>query len=56
MSSLLRLEDVAVKLNVSRATVQSYIKSGKLKAVKVGRGTRIWESDLQEFIERKEIK
>lgn len=56
MSDLLRLEDAAARLGVSRATVQSYIKSGKLKAVKVGRGIRIRESDFQEFIEGRESK
>ena len=53
MNNLLKLEDVAVRLGVSRTAVQNYIKDGRLKAVKVGRSTRIREADLQKFIEGK---
>ena len=44
---------VAKMLEVSRLTVYRWIKSGKLKAVKVGGSVRIREEDLREFIKEK---
>lgn len=42
-------EDVAKILRVSRRSIYNYIKSGKLKAVKIGREWRITEKNLIDF-------
>ena len=41
--------EVAEMLGVSRQTVYNWMKSGKLKAHKLGGTIRINESDLKEF-------
>lgn len=51
MDNLLTVEEVAKKLQVHWQTILSYIKSGKLRAVKLGRGYRIDPQDLTSFIE-----
>jgi len=55
---LLTIEEVADRLIVHPNTVRRLIKTGQLKAVKVGRLYRVLEKDLLEFIyssrERKE--
>lgn len=45
-------EQVAKLLQIHPLTVLNYIKSGKLKAVKLGRVYRIRESALQDFLEQ----
>lgn len=45
------LEEVQEILKVTRRTLYSYIKSGKLKAVKVGRYWRVPAKALQEVVE-----
>ena len=44
---LLEVQDI---LKVTRRTLYSYIKDGKLKAVKMGRVWRIRHEDLDEFM------
>jgi len=44
-------EQVAHLLQIHPLTVLNYIKSGKLKAVKLGRVYRVRESALQKFLE-----
>lgn len=51
MEKLLTVEQVALTLQVHWQTVLNYIKSGKLRAVKLGRGYRITPKDLEDFIE-----
>ena len=46
----LTVEEVAQILRVHWQTVLNYIKSGKLKAVKLGKGYRISKNDLCNFI------
>lgn len=43
-------KDVMNILGVSNYTIWRYIKSGKLKAVKIGRAWYIHNDDLQAFI------
>ena len=43
-------DDVALKLNVKPLTVRRWLKSGKLKGLKVGRLWRVRESDLKAFL------
>lgn len=44
------VEQVAQALQVHWQTVLNYIKSGKLKAVRLGKGYRIPQESLDQFI------
>lgn len=44
------VEQVAELLQVHWQTVLNYIKSGKLKALRLGKGYRITKVDLDKFI------
>jgi len=48
---LYTLEEIKEILKVTRRTLYNYIKSGNLKAVKIGKYWRIKQSDLEEFLE-----
>jgi len=56
MDKFLTVEEVAEKLQVHWQTILTYIKSGKLRAVKLGRGYRIDPEDLHSFIEAMKTK
>jgi excisionase family DNA binding protein len=56
MDKFLTVEEVTQILQVHWQTVLSYIKSGKLRAVQLGRGYRIDPQDLKEFIEKMKTK
>ena len=47
------IQEVADLMNVSRATVRSWIKNDELRAVKLEREFRIARIDLQRFVEKK---
>ena len=49
-TKMLRIEDVAKKLNVSKKSVRRYIHSGKLKSNKIGGVHRAEVSDLKHFL------
>lgn len=51
MDKLLTLKETAKILRVSERTIMRYLKSGKLKASKVGQW-RIKESQLNEFLDK----
>lgn len=46
------LEEIAELLHITRRTLYTYVKEGKLKAVKVGKYWRVTEKNLEEFLER----
>lgn len=52
MEKFYTVEEIASKLQVHWQTILTYIKSGKLRAVKLGRGYRIDPEDLKDFLER----
>ncbi len=54
MHTLLTTEQVAERLQLHWQTVLAYIKRGELKAVKLGRGYRIREVDLERFLAARE--
>jgi excisionase family DNA binding protein len=54
-SNLLTPEQVAEILQIHVLTVYSYIKRGKLSAIRLGRGYRITSADLDRFIELNRI-
>jgi excisionase family DNA binding protein len=54
--NLLTPEQVAAILQVHVLTIYSYIRRGKLDAVRLGRSYRIIPKDLTRFIESNRIK
>lgn len=52
---LLTTEQVAGILQVHPFTVLKYIKTGKIKAIKLGRVWRIRESDVEAFLEERSM-
>ena len=56
MDKLYSVEDVSKILQVHVNTTRRYIKSGKLKAVKLDRAYRISESDLKAFLDSQSQK
>ena len=46
------LEEVAEILKITRRTLYTYAKEGKLHAVKIGKYWRVSEKDLQDFISK----
>lgn len=46
------LEEVAEILHLTRRTIYGYVHSGALKAVKIGRGWRVTEAALQDFLSK----
>jgi excisionase family DNA binding protein len=48
---MLSVKEVSEYLGVTKITLYSWIKEGKLKAFKFGRSFRIAETDLKEFVE-----
>ena len=58
MDRIYSVEEVSEILQVHIDTVRRYIKSGALRAAKIGKAYRVQESDLQAFIEAriKEVK
>lgn len=48
---LLTQKDVAERLSISTRTVGEWLRSGKLKGMKIGKLWRVKESELQRFID-----
>lgn len=44
------LEEIAELLHITRRTLYSYVKEGKLKGVKVGKYWRVTEKNLEELL------
>lgn len=47
---LMTPDEVAERLSISAHTVRGYIRTGRIRAIKVGRLWRVRESDLQEYM------
>ena len=52
---LLTPEEVAERLGIKPNTVKGYFRTGRIKAIKVGKLWRVRESDLQKHIEEYHI-
>lgn len=53
---LLRVEEAAERLNVSRWTIYRWIKEGKLQATKIGSGSlRVFAESVERLIERERV-
>jgi len=50
MTQLLTIDDAAKRLSCSPAAIRKWVYQRRLPAVKVGRLTRIRESDLEAFV------
>jgi excisionase family DNA binding protein len=48
------VQEVADRLEVSQATVRQWIKSGALRAIDIGKGWRIADTDLAAFLKTRE--
>lgn len=46
------VREVADRLKVAEATVRHWIKLGDLRAIDIGKGWRIADTDLERFLER----
>ena len=46
------VKDVADRLKVAEATVRHWIRQGDLRAIDIGKGWRIADTDLAQFLER----
>ncbi|MAM11636.1 MAG: DNA-binding protein [Rhizobiaceae bacterium] len=44
------VKEVADRLRVGEATVRGWIKVGELRAIEIGKGWRISDSDLEAFL------
>ena len=49
------VKDVADRLKVAEATVRHWIKLGQLRAINIGKGWRIANADLNEFLRLHQI-
>ena len=54
--ALLRISEVAARLNVHVATVRRLIERGELQAVKIGKNIRVQPADLDAYIQAAHIK
>jgi excisionase family DNA binding protein len=46
------VREVADRLKVAEATVRHWIKQGELRAIDIGKGWRIADADLENFLRR----
>jgi excisionase family DNA binding protein len=53
---LFTVAEVAEVMRVSNMTVYRLIKSGELPAVRVGKGYRIFEADLEGFLSSRSVQ
>jgi len=51
-SKYLSLEEIAQQLNVSERTVYRWVRSGDMRAFRLGHITRVTPEDFQKFIEK----
>lgn len=48
------VQELAERLEVAEATVRQWIKSGALRAIDIGKGWRISDTDLERFLSARE--
>ena len=49
---LYTIEEISSILKVTQRTVYNFIKSGNLKAIKIGKYWRIKHTDFQDFVDK----
>ena len=55
-NNFLTVEQVAETLQIHWQTVLNYIKSGKLEALRLGKGYRISQEALERFVQNNQAK
>ncbi|WP_077547684.1 MULTISPECIES: helix-turn-helix domain-containing protein [Pseudorhizobium] len=50
------VQEVADRLRVSEATVRHWIRDGDLRAIDIGKGWRVSDADLEDFLRRHETR
>jgi excisionase family DNA binding protein len=48
------VQELAERLEVSEATVRQWIRSGELRAIDIGKGWRVANTDLDNFLKARE--
>jgi excisionase family DNA binding protein len=48
------VQELAERLEIAEATVRRWIKSGELRAIDIGKGWRVADSDLESFLKKRE--
>ncbi len=48
------VQDIAQRLAVAEATVRHWIRSGDLRAIDIGKGWRVSDTDLAQFLKTRE--
>ena len=48
------VQELAERLEVAEATVRRWVKSGDLRAIRIGKGWRIADTDLARFLKARE--
>lgn len=46
------IDEIAELLHITRRTLYTYLKTGKLKAIKVGKYWRVTEENLKDFLSK----
>lgn len=49
-TKLYEVEDLVAMLEISRITVQGYLRSGRIKGVKIGKRWHVTEKNLKDFL------
>ena len=52
MECLLKVDDVAKKLNISVSSVYKYAESGEINSIKIGTALRFSEKSISEYVEK----
>jgi len=52
VGQLLRIDEAAARLRISRAALYRLVGRGELRVVRIGRSARIAEQDLAAFVEK----
>jgi excisionase family DNA binding protein len=53
MGEFLTVAEVAKQLRVSNMTVYRLIKAGEMRAVRIGRGYRLKEDDVRQYLQQR---
>ena len=49
-TKLYEVEDLVKMLNLSRVTVQTYLRAGRIRGVKIGKRWHVTEKNLKDFL------
>lgn len=49
---LLRLDEVAVRLSISKSMAWKLVANGQIRSVRIGRAVRVRPADIEEYLAR----